>query len=158
MLGAYTLEIGVLLGVDPYGQKLIPVRGLVDTVAQLGPGVIPCSIARTLLTQCVNIIGGEIVSEDSECRATVQLDMSVRRRRGWPDLTFNNRARMRLAESSCSDVANGPSNAALPIGLKAYFMVTERASTAIRVNDQWRVCFIWTVPRRNGDRALTITA
>ena len=25
--GAYTLE-GVLLGVDPYGQKLIPVRGL----------------------------------------------------------------------------------------------------------------------------------
>ena len=28
LLGAYTLE-GVLLGVDPYGQKLIPVRGLV---------------------------------------------------------------------------------------------------------------------------------
>ena len=27
LLGAYTLE-GVLLGVDPYGQKLIPVRGL----------------------------------------------------------------------------------------------------------------------------------
>ena len=28
LLGAYTLE-GVLLGVDPYGLKLIPVRGLV---------------------------------------------------------------------------------------------------------------------------------
>ena len=28
LLGAYTLE-GVLLGVDPYGQRLIPVRGLV---------------------------------------------------------------------------------------------------------------------------------
>ena len=27
LLGAYTLE-GVLLGVDPYGQKLIPVQGL----------------------------------------------------------------------------------------------------------------------------------
>ena len=27
LLGAYTLE-GVLLGVDPYSQKLIPVRGL----------------------------------------------------------------------------------------------------------------------------------
>ena len=27
LLGAYTLE-GVLLGVDPYGQKLIPMRGL----------------------------------------------------------------------------------------------------------------------------------
>ncbi len=27
LLGAYTLE-GVLLGVDPYNQKLIPVRGL----------------------------------------------------------------------------------------------------------------------------------
>ena len=27
LLGAYTLE-GVFLGVDPYGQKLIPVQGL----------------------------------------------------------------------------------------------------------------------------------
>ena len=27
LLGAYTLE-GVFLGVDPYGQRLIPVRGL----------------------------------------------------------------------------------------------------------------------------------
>ena len=30
LLGAYTLE-GVFLGVDPYGQKLIPVRGLLKT-------------------------------------------------------------------------------------------------------------------------------
>ena len=27
LLGAYTLE-GVFMGVDPYGQKLIPVQGL----------------------------------------------------------------------------------------------------------------------------------
>ena len=32
LLGAYTLE-GVFLGVDPYGQKLIPVQGLLKAVA-----------------------------------------------------------------------------------------------------------------------------
>ena len=32
LLGAYTLE-GVFLGVDPYGQKLIPVHGLLKAVA-----------------------------------------------------------------------------------------------------------------------------
>ena len=38
LLGAYTLE-GVFLGVDPYGQKLIPVRGLLKTAALLSPGL-----------------------------------------------------------------------------------------------------------------------
>ena len=33
LLGAYTLE-GVLLGVDPYRQKLIPVRGLVKKCSE----------------------------------------------------------------------------------------------------------------------------
>ena len=32
LLGAYTLE-GVFLGVDPYGQKLIPARGLLKVAA-----------------------------------------------------------------------------------------------------------------------------
>ena len=36
LLGAYTLE-GVLLGVDPYSQKLIPVRGKMSRVASFGP-------------------------------------------------------------------------------------------------------------------------
>ena len=35
LLGAYTLE-GVFLGVDPYGQKLIPVRGLLKRAAARG--------------------------------------------------------------------------------------------------------------------------
>ena len=34
LLGAYTLE-GVFLAVDPYGQKLIPVRGLLKATAIL---------------------------------------------------------------------------------------------------------------------------
>ena len=33
LLGAYTLE-GVFLGVDPYGRKLIPVRGLLKASAR----------------------------------------------------------------------------------------------------------------------------
>ena len=33
LLGAYTLE-GVFLGVDPYGQKLIPVHGLLKAAAR----------------------------------------------------------------------------------------------------------------------------
>ena len=33
LLGAYTLE-GVFLGVDPYGQKLIPVQGLLKAAAR----------------------------------------------------------------------------------------------------------------------------
>ena len=33
LLGAYTLE-GVFLGVDPYGQKLIPVHGLLKVAAR----------------------------------------------------------------------------------------------------------------------------
>ena len=33
LLGAYTLK-GVFLGVDPYGQKLIPVQGLLKAAAR----------------------------------------------------------------------------------------------------------------------------
>ena len=36
LLGSYTLE-GVLLGVDPYGERLIPVRGILKPVCRAVP-------------------------------------------------------------------------------------------------------------------------
>ena len=37
LLGSYTLE-GVLLGVDPYGERLIPVHGILSPLPRTGEG------------------------------------------------------------------------------------------------------------------------